>query len=325
MLNRTAEALFWIGRYMERVENHARLIDVYYHLQQDEFNKGSNHSNDNDKWMRIVDALGSRTMFEQSYKEYNEQLVLFYATLDRDNTNSLVSCVSHARNNLRTLREQAPTEMWDVMNSFYLWLREQQADGLLHESPHQFLGQIKNWTNMFAGCINSVMSRQNEWYFIECGRYLERSENTLRILCTVEGYACKANSLQTDSYSYLQAVLKSVSGYQTYRRQYADRITVPEIFEFVIMNPTFPRSIHFAFHQLVLNIRSLELYDKPLKVAHDRIVRKLSKMIAELDCLEVNDIYNDEEEKLTAQLLQSCQWIGDEFAQTFFLIGEVSA
>src|SRR5690606_35761764 len=107
MLNRTAEALFWIGRYMERAENHARLIDVYYHLQQDEFmsNIQLAENQHNDKWQRMVEALGSKASFEQAYGQYSEQTVLVYITLDRDNPNSLVSCISHARNNLRTLRE----------------------------------------------------------------------------------------------------------------------------------------------------------------------------------------------------------------------------
>lgn len=325
MLNRTAEALFWIGRYMERAENHARLIDVYYHLQQDEFMQDSDLSDKNFKWMSIVEALGSRQAFEGKYSYYSEESVLYYITFDKDNTNALVSCVNHARNNLRTLRELAPTEMWDALNGFYLWLKEQQVDGLLHESPHQFLTQIKNWTNMFYGCSHSVMSRQNEWYFIECGRYLERAENTLRILQTVEGYSCKRIETILESYPYLQAVLKSLSGYQTYRRSYADVINVEGILEFMLLNTIFPRSIHYSFHQLMVQIRSIEVYDKPLKVAHDRIVRMLGKMIAELECLEKIDLMEGDSQKLTSQLLSSCVWIGEEFAKAFFLAGEVSA
>lgn len=108
MLNRTAEALFWIGRYLERAENHARLIDVYYHSQQDEYLKSEELAADqhSDKWKRMVEALGSRASFEQVYGHYKEQTVFFYITLDRDNPNSLVSCINHARDNLRTLRSR---------------------------------------------------------------------------------------------------------------------------------------------------------------------------------------------------------------------------
>lgn len=327
MLNRTAEALFWIGRYMERAENHARLIDVYYHLQQDEF-IGSEElaaAKHSDKWKRMVDALGSRASFEQAYGQYSEQTVFAYITLDRDNPNSLVSCISHARNNLRTLREQAPTELWEVLNSFYLWLREQRIDGMLQESPHQFLSQIKNWCNMFYGCAYSVMPRQNEWHFTECGRYLERAENTLRILNAMPPSLAVSMETGGQSYSYLQAVLRSMSGYQTYRRIYADSISVERILEFVILNSIFPRSVHYAFHQLLEHIRSLELDDKQLRIAHERIYRQIGKLIAELDCIELAELTCDTKDELTGRLLQSCSWIGNELGKTFFLVGEVSA
>ncbi|MFC6333728.1 alpha-E domain-containing protein [Paenibacillus septentrionalis] len=324
MLNRTAEALFWIGRYMERAENHARLIDVYYHLQQDEFNHSDafDAKQHSDKWKRIVDALGSKASFEHEYGDYSEHTVLLYVTLDRENPNSLVSCVSHARNNLRTLRELAPTELWEVLNSFYLWLKDQNGEAMLMDSPHKFFSQIKTWCNMFYGSAHSVMPRHNEWSFMECGRYLERAENTLRILHTVQP-ALKLTSIQ--SYPYLQGVLKSLSGYQTYRRLYADTLSVERILEFVVLNPIFPRSVHFAFHQLVERIRSFDLSEKQLKLAHERIVRQISKLTAELDCIEVSELTCETKDELTKRLLDSCSWIGEEFGKTFFLDGVVSA
>lgn len=324
MLNRTAESLFWIGRYMERAENHARLIDVYYHIQQEEFAEINNNDAEpnGDKWKRIVEALGSKAAFEQIYGQYNEQTVLFYITLDRDNSNSLVSCISYARNNLRTLREQAPIELWEVLNSFYLWLKEQREDGLLKETPHQFLSHIKQWCHMFYGCAHSVMIRQNEWHFMECGRYLERAENTLRILRTVQSALVTSSN---ESYVYLQGVLQSMSGYQAYRRIYADRLTAKLIWEFVIFNPVFPRSVHFAFRQLIEHIRSLELTEQQLKLAHDRIVKQISKIVAELDCIESSELNSEAKDELTIRLLNHCLWIGGELGKSFFLDGVVSA
>lgn len=323
MLNRTAEALFWIGRYMERAENHARLIDVYYHIQQDEFINHYDYEENqqDDKWKRIVDAIGSKAAFEQRYANYSEQTVLRYITLDQVNTNSLVSCVSHARNNLRMLRDQAPAELWEVLNSFYLWLMEQSEEGFYKETPHQFLSQIKQWCHMFYGCATSVMTRQNEWYFMECGRYLERAENTLRILRTVQPMKAASSS---PSYPYLQGILQSMSGHQVYRRIYADRVSAEPIWEFVIFNPIFPRSVHYAFRQLIQQIRSLELTDQPLKLAHDRIVKQLSKLIAELDCIESSELDHESKDELTLRLLNSCSWIGGEIGKSFFLAGVVS-
>lgn len=117
MLNRNAEALFWIGRYIERAENHARLIDVHYHIQQEEDFQEEGH-----KWSRLIDALGVRSEYLRQFESFNEQDVLSFITLDMGNTNSLFSCVHQARNNLRTLRQHLPSELWDIVNGFNLWL-----------------------------------------------------------------------------------------------------------------------------------------------------------------------------------------------------------
>lgn len=328
MLNRNAEALFWIGRYMERAENHARLIDVHYHQQldmdMDEAKPESAIWETDHKWSRIVDSLGSSEAYEAQYGRYNERDVLFYTTLDRDNSNSLISCISHARGNLRTLREKVPSELWDTINAFYLWLRDRQPAELLEESPHLFFNRIKQWTAMFQGVSQSVMPRENEWHFIECGRYLERSENTLRIIKAV-GNAIGGEASGTGIYSYLQAVLRSVSGYQVFRRYYADGMVVETIVEFVILNEVFPRSIRYALHSLDEHMRNIELQDKGLRTAHERVLRLVGKVKADLDMLEREDLLIDRYGLVVAHLLDACQQLGTAFAKTFFRMGEASA
>lgn len=330
MLNRTAEALFWIGRYMERAENHARLIDVHYHLQvEDDAADGRAPDSDADnrlcKWRRIVETLGSRESYEQRYGVYAEQEVLRYVTLDREHDNSLVCCVNHARGNLRSLREKLPSELWDVVNAFNLWLRDKEPEDMMKESPHLFFGKIKEWTSLFQGFGQSVMPRENEWHFIECGRYLERAENTLRIIKTVGG-AAGANDLSSAvGYAYLLAVLKSLSAYQPFRRYYADAFSVEAILEFVMLNRAFPRSVHYAFHALDGHMRQIELQDKQLRTAHERMIRQVGKVKAELDCLERDDLAADRSGAIVGHWMESCRQLGHAFAQTFFRLGEVSA
>ncbi|MBP3962201.1 MULTISPECIES: alpha-E domain-containing protein [Paenibacillus] len=333
MLNRNAEALFWIGRYMERAENHARLIDVHYHLQSDDSHtipKGEPGEKAQSlcKWGRIVDALGSRAAYETQYGTYTEQDVVLYITLDRDNANSLVTCVNHARDNVRTLREKLPSELWDVTNGFYLWLREKQAGDWTRESPHQFFGKIKEWTALFQGITQSVMPRENEFHFIECGRYLERTENTLRIMqsaITSRTMLPSDTDGSNDVYPFLQAVLRSVSGYQTFRRYYADGFSQEAIMEFLILNEVFPRSVHYSLHALDEHLRGIQLQEKQLRTAHDRIIRQVVKLKAELACLEREDLQRDDEGRVTGHLLQAAGQLGVSFAHTFFRMGEVSA
>lgn len=331
MLNRNAEALFWIGRYMERAENHARLVDVHYHLQIDKDvvmggeAEAASESDSAAKWMRIVDALGSREAYEGQYGAYTERDVLFYTTLDRDNPNSLVSCVSHARGNVRSLREKLPSELWDVVNGCYLWLREKRPDELLGESPHQFFARIKEWMALFLGVSASVMPRENEWHFIECGRFLERAENTLRIIRSAEQTVSQEKWDTSGSYSFLQAVLRSVSGYQAFRRYYADGIAVQSIMEFVVLNNVFPRSLQFSLHMLDDSLGRIELQDKTLRAEHERMIRQIGKVKADIACLEREDLAIDSEGMIVTHLLKATQQLGTMFAKTFFRMGEASA
>ncbi|MEK3884144.1 alpha-E domain-containing protein [Paenibacillus sp. PL2-23] len=328
MLNRNAEALFWIGRYMERAENHARLIDVHYHLQLDKdaaADEESGGAGGSAKWVRIVDALGSREAYEAQYGVYNEQNVLHYTTLDRDNPNSLVSCVSHARSNVRTLRERLPSEMWDTANGFYLWLREKSPEELLKESPHLFYGRIKEWTALFLGVSGSVMPRENEWHLMECGRYLERGENTLRIIRSAIWTSSQEGWDAATAYPYLQAVLRSLSGFQPFRRYYADGMSVEAIMEFVVLSNTFPRSLHFALDKLDDHLKQIELYDKTMRADHDRMIRQVGKMRADMGCMEREDLVIDPEGMILTHLLKACQQLGGSFAKTFFRMGEATA
>ncbi len=324
MLNRNAESLFWVGRYMERAENHARLIDVHYHLQSEADHSAADteelQQRAAQRWIRIVDALGCRSIYEQRYSGYTENDVLYYVTHDREHANSLISCIQHARGNLRTLREKVPTEMWDAINTFYLWLRDKRQEELSGESPHQFYIRIKEWTALFLGISQSVMPRENEWYFIECGRYLERAENTLRIIQSAVG---AGGAEEQSSYSYLQALLKSVSGYQVFRRYYADGVSVEAINEFLVLHPAFPRSVHFSLLEMHRHLSGIQFQDAQLKANHARMIRQAGRMIAELSCMEREDIGNGGE--IVGELLEDCQELGVAFAKTFFRLGEASA
>ncbi|NOU81936.1 alpha-E domain-containing protein [Paenibacillus sp. LMG 31459] len=310
MLNRNAEALFWIGRYIERAENHARLIDVHYHIQQEEDFQAEGH-----KWSRLIDALGVRNEYLQQFESFGEQDVLSFITLDLGNTNSLFSCVHQARNNLRTLRQHLPSELWDIANSFNLWLGEQSVADIMN-SPHQFYQQIKERAAMFLGAEQSVMLRGNEWHFIESGRFLERAENTTRILQAVT-VSCKSKDINS-IYTQLQAVLKSVSGYQAFRRYYADDMSPECILEFLIVNPHFPRSIRFSFHKLEEHLAKLELDSSEKGSGHEKVIRQAGKIKAELDYMEKEEMSGDLVEDVLQALMLSCQKLGKTMEGAFF-------
>ncbi|MCL6603484.1 MAG: alpha-E domain-containing protein [Paenibacillus sp.] len=317
MLNRNAEALFWIGRYIERAENHARLIDVHYHIQQEE-----DFREEGNKWSRLIDALGVRKEYMQQFENFSESDVLSFITLDLGNSNSIFSCVHQARNNLRTLRQHLPSELWDIASSFNLWLGECSVADIM-KGPHQFYRQIKDQAAMFLGAEQSVMLRGNEWHFIESGRFLERAENTTRILQAVTS-SCK-NKDYSGIYIQLQAVLKSVSGYQAFRYYYADAFAPESILEFLIANSSFPRSVRFSFHKLEEHLAKLELHSSEKGSGHEKVIRQAGKIKADLDYMEKEDMSEDSVEDVLKSLMESCLRLGKTMEGAFFRREGISA
>jgi uncharacterized alpha-E superfamily protein len=309
MMGRTAEALFWIGRYTERTENHARLIDVYYHIREER------ESSSGQIWSRLIDTIGDRAVFNEQYSSCTEQYVLQYITLDKNNVNSLLACTNHARTNLRNIREKMPAELWDIMNGLYLWLKEKDVRDITSDSPHLFYRFVRDNLSMFHGAATSVMPRQNEWHFIEAGRYLERSENLLRLLQSLcQDYAKEEMS----SYPLMLSVLKSVSGYESFRREYADTVNLTNIIKFLMLHEAFPRSISYSFQALERSLKSIQLEEPELNMTVHKLAKLAGKVKANLACMDEEDILSGKLEMTLQALRESCNLMGMRMSKVFF-------
>ncbi|WP_058301454.1 alpha-E domain-containing protein [Gorillibacterium timonense] len=313
MMSRNAEALFWIGRYVERAENHARLIDVHYHIQTEgEFQEEGR------KWVRLLSSLGVQDAYAARYESLTEAGVLEFITLDRDHAHSISSCVHQARGNLRQLRQKLPSELWDALNGFDLWLGEQTIADIM-AGPHQFFRQVKDWSAIFLGTEESVMLREEEWRLIKCGRFLERAENTVRILRSLDGVLEGIREEDSRSaYPVLQGILKSVSGYQAFRRYYADEMRVPAIFAFLMTQNAFPRSVRYSFHRLEDHLTRL-VQEAPIKgCGQEKAIRYAGKIRAELDFLEEEPLENGRYGELLDFLGNACLRLGKMMEEGFF-------
>lgn len=317
MLNRNAEALFWIGRYMERAENHARMIDVHYHLQHNQDLQDKEY-----KWARIIRSLGAEVEYRRQFEQYSELDVLSFITLDRGYENSLFSCVSKARANLKTMREALPSELWETLNGFYLALSEKNPGDLRKETPNLFFRYIREKVETFQGIEHSVMLREAEWHFIESGRMLERAENTIRILKFV---VTAINEDQAVPYTYLLAALKSVGGYQAFRKFYADSMAIEPILEFLLTHTTFPRSFYYTFTKLEEHLRGIRQLGQPAQSGQERAIRQAGKIRAELGCMTREDFRLEQMELLIYFLTDACMTLGKSMTETFFRMEEASA
>ncbi|MBB6634449.1 alpha-E domain-containing protein [Cohnella thailandensis] len=308
MLDRTAESLFWIGRYTERAENHARLIDVYYHIRED------SNGPDEGVWRRITGAIGDCSDYIERYGEFQERSALQFLTLDAAQSNSLITCVIQARDNLKKIREQLPSELWNLLNGFYLWLRQTTIEEVLAE-PHRFFERVKEGLASFQGTLVSIALRDESWSMLESGRYLERSENIVRLLQSV----CQTVEERGESsYSYLLAVLKSVGGYEAYRRMGIEDLSMEEVASFLLLQESFPRSVHFALASFETNVKAMRTKADRSGNSLEKIIRQAGKARSELGWLERQDITAASLGSVLQQLLHANNLLGESMAKTFF-------
>src|SRR6476646_4591432 len=185
MLSRIAESLYWIGRYVERAEDTARITDVNYHHTLEMGASPEARERRRQHWESLIVIVGEAPRFVTMHDQADEETVPPYLTFATENPHSIVSCVAHARENARTMRHQIASEMWEVLNRFHLELqrlREFRETPVGAENVHQFYQSIKEFSHLFQGITDSTMPREEGWYFLQAGKFLERAEKTSRAL-----------------------------------------------------------------------------------------------------------------------------------------------
>jgi uncharacterized alpha-E superfamily protein len=227
-----------MARYIERAENVARFIDVNLHLQLDLPLAPAN------QWEPLIETTGDMAEFTKKYGNVSECNVIQFLVFDEENHNSIFSCVRAARENARSVRETISSEMWEQVNSIYL---QMQRTNLNQVSLSEVLHGLRMACHMFQGITDATMSHNEAWHFVRLGRMIERAEKTSRIL-DVKYFILLPSTRTVDTpYDDLHwsAVLKSVSGFEMYRKKYG-RIFPRNIVEHLIMDREFPRAIRFC-------------------------------------------------------------------------------
>ncbi len=260
MLSRDADSCYWIGRYIERSEATARMVDVHYHAALETFLPSSLEDRYEDpesplKWRSLLEISGNAEDFSSRYTRENDRDVLNYFCFDMQNSNSIASTWKFARENARSMREQIASEMWESVNITYLQLRDWNVDRLFLESPHEFFSMVKNASHLFQGILNRtmVMGETRDW--LDLGRFSERADQTARLIDVKyhdlfpdrSDEADEADDIHTsgdplDLHEWI-AVLKSVSAFEMYRKTHNHGINPISIVDFLILNHSFPASV----------------------------------------------------------------------------------
>lgn len=239
-LSRVADSVYWLGRYIERAENVARYIEVNLNLQMD-LPLSPQH-----QWQPLIDISGETEDFQKRYGLAGQGNVIHYLAYDTENPNSIISCLRFARENARSVRETISSEMWTQVNSMYLQIQSQNTT----PEPERLLDtfrEIRLGSHLFQGVTDATMTHNEAWHFLRLGRKLERADKTSRIL-DVKYFMLLPSPQDVGTPIddiHWSAVLKSVSGFEMYRKKYG-RITPREVVDFLVMDRDFPRAVHYC-------------------------------------------------------------------------------
>jgi uncharacterized alpha-E superfamily protein len=244
MLSRVADNLYWMSRYLERAENTARLVDVYLNLGLE----GSRQNQPSARWERLLHALHAPIEENQVIDEYNITQML---TFDPQNSNSIVVCISHGRENARHVREKISSEMWTQVNRQYLDVRHTSIDHIWNEQPHDFFRAVKDGVHLFQGITDSTMVHEEGWQFIQLGRYTERVMAIATLLDEhLSAFPLSQQTMVMDDYFEWLGLLKCFTAFEAYCKVYTADLHPQRIVEFVTFNSEFPHSIRFCVEML---------------------------------------------------------------------------
>ena len=255
MLCRVADSLFWMSRYLERAENQARFIDVTSHIAL------GYRGREDVLWSSLLHASGDVECFQERYDRPTRKNVIDYLLFNRENMNSVLSCLMAARENARSVRENLTTPMWEAVNRFYLRVRQAAAQSQqVVSQPHPFLDQIKRSAHQVLGVTEATWSQGEAWQFSRLGYQLERADKTSRIL-DVKYFLLKPGSAVVGVGSELDVVqwaslLESTGALQMYRRSFG-RIQPISVVDFLVLNPDFPRSLRFCSRRALECLRAI--------------------------------------------------------------------
>ncbi len=248
MLGRSANDLFWMSRYMERAENIARLLEVGYRIALLP-REGDGQDNE---WYSTLRSAGSEKGYLSKYGAYDTRDVVNYMLFDPDNPSSVYSSLATARRNARAQRTALTREMWESLNSAWLEFSSMDRGKMGSNELPRLFDWIKERSALFRGTLLNTILRNDTFYFNQLGTFLERADNTARILDVKYYVLLPHNEIvggEIDSVQWA-AILRSVSAHRSYRWVYKDSYKPWQIADYLILNRQMPRSLHSCYEEI---------------------------------------------------------------------------
>jgi uncharacterized alpha-E superfamily protein len=308
MLSRTADHLYWMGRYIERAENLARMLEVNRSMAL----LPQSAETEQQAWIATLTIIGMKEPFQKRYASITASNVLHFIIFDRDNPGSIYNCIRTARENARAVRGTLTSEIWETINAVWLEIRNM---GDTHKEMDGFFEWLKHRAHLARGVIQGTMLQDLAWHFTWLGTYLERADSTARILDVKYHLLLPSGERAggvTDYYQW-SALLHSVSAFEIYRRVYRDLITPRRVAELLMLRADMPRSLLRCVTQVhahliaIANAQSVET------------VRRAGELQAALHYGRIDDIFTLGLHEYLTRFVGKIHDLGERVSQDFLV------
>lgn len=253
MLGKTANGLFWMFRYLERSENISRMIEAGFRM-------GLTHATSDTEWESILSAASAKEAYLQFHDTFEQDDVIFFLLSDKRNPSSVLNILEGARNNGRMVRTALTREVWETVNDSWLKLKDVLSKPLKRSELPNVLASIRQRSSNVRGALYGTMLQNDIFNFAMIGTFLERADNTVRILDVKYYVLLPSVSLVGSSVDNAQweTILRSASAERAFRWLYGGVTRPNAIVDFMILDPRMPRSLVFSLDKLAINLQLLE-------------------------------------------------------------------
>ena len=311
MLGRTANDLFWMSRYIERAENMARLLEVGYRIALLPREGGGQ----DEEWVSTLRSGGCEQRYLAKYGSYDTRDVVNFMLFDSDNLSSVYSSLSTARRNARAQRTALTREMWESLNSAWIEFSAIDPETLGSNELPPLFDWIKERSALFRGALLNTILRNDTFYFNQLGTFLERADNTARIL-DVKYYVLLPHSdLIGSEFDHAQwgTILRSVSAHRSYRWVYKDSYKPWQIADYLILNRQMPRSLRSCYDEIVPALDQLGGYYGSSNGCHS-IAHATRELLAEGD---MGAIFQSGLHEFLSEFIARNNRLGTEISTTY--------
>ncbi len=315
MLSRTADHLYWMSRYTERAENTARMLDVNYQTSLLPQSAAVSRFG----WEGMLSISELMPAYTAKHGEIEPQQVMQFMVKDETNASSILACLRAARENARAVRGTLTTEVWETQNQTWLELNRMLRGGEYERDPSQFFEWVKFRSHLSRGVTVGTMLMDEALHFMRLGTFLERSDNTARLV-DVKFHAVQSDFFgaasekdQEYDFYHWSAILRSVSGFEIYRKVYRDVIKPERVADLLILRPDMPRSLHASLNEVVSNLAM---------VANDQsseTLRRAGRLRAELQYGNIEEILANGLHAFLTQFLDRVNDLGVRISRDFLI------